>query len=183
MDGNVVLIGLLIFLARIGDVTLGTLRTISIVQGRAITAWFLGFFEILVWVVAASHVLNNFDSPLYVICFALGFATGNYVGIRIEQWLAFGEQVVRIFSRATRRMVDDLREAGFRVTCFPGEGRSGPVNLLFIEVKRKDVARLVRRAGELDPECFYLVDDIRSSARPALLPTSATGWRAVFKKK
>jgi uncharacterized protein YebE (UPF0316 family) len=183
MNWDVAAVGSLIFLARIGDVTLGTIRTICIVQGRALTAWFLGFFEILIWLFAAAQVFTNLDSPIYAIIYALGFATGNYVGIKVEQWLAFGHQIVRIFTRSNGLMMDGLRTDGFRVTTFPGEGRSGPVNLLFIETRRKDVSRVIRRAGELDPECFYLVDDIRHSARPAALPTPPTGWRAVFKKK
>lgn len=180
---QVLLTSLLIILARIGDVSLGTLRTISVIHGRRSIAWLLGFGEILVWLFAVSQVLHNLDQPLYAICYAIGFATGNYVGITLDEWLAFGEQVVRVFTRQGPVLAAALRAEGFRVTEFEGRGRSGPVHLLFIEVPRRHARRLVRRARDLDPRCFWVLDDVRYVSTTTPRPVQPTGWRAILKKK
>lgn len=183
MSLEVLLACLLIMLARIGDVTLGTIRTISVVQGRALLAWVLGFFEVLIWILAVSKVITNLDSPVYAVAYAFGFACGNYVGIKIEAYLAFGRQVVRVFTRRGKEVADALRGHGHLVTSFEGQGREGHVSLLFIETRRRLTARLLREAAVADPECFYLVDDIRLAAHPAPLHPSPTGWRSIRKKK
>jgi uncharacterized protein YebE (UPF0316 family) len=183
MNTTVALACFLIILARIGDVTLGTFRTICVVQGRAVTAWFVGFFEILIWIFAVSQVIHNLDSPFYSVSYALGYASGNYLGIKVESYVAFGQQVIRIFTRKGRVLADSVRELGFRVTSFDGEGRGGHVHLLFIETPRRDTPRLLRHAARADPECYYLVDDIRLAAHPAAVFQNPTGWRAVLKKK
>lgn len=183
MNLEVLGICVLIVLARITDVSLGTIRTICVVQGRAVLAWALGFCEILIWIFVVSRVIQNLNVPAYAIAYALGYASGNFVGINLERRLAFGEQVVRIFTRAAESMPRLLRERGFRVTEFSGMGRDGPVNLLFIETTRREVPRVVRCAAEADPQCFYMIDDIRLAATPTALRQSSTGWWGIFKKK
>jgi len=182
-DPTIVATCLLIFLARIADVSLGTLRIISVVQGRAFTAWLLGFLEVLIWLVTVSHVVHHLDYPIYALFYALGYASGNYIGVRFEAYLALGEQVVRVFTRTGDCMADALRSLGFRVTSFDGHGRGGPVRLLFIETKRRDVPRILASASSVDPECFYLVDDIRLASYPTMLHPMPTGWRAILKRK
>jgi uncharacterized protein YebE (UPF0316 family) len=172
----------LIVIARIADVSLGTIRTICVVQGRAALAWVLAFMEILIWIFVVSRVITNLDTPAYAIAYALGYATGNFVGITLEKRLAFGRQVVRIFTRAAGT-VPRLRELGYRVTEFTGRGRDGAVELLFIETTRREAPRLLECAAEADPQCYYLVDDIRLAANPAALRQRSTGWWGVFKKK
>jgi len=183
MTPEVLVVGLLIMFARIADVSLGTVRTLAIVQGRANVAWVLGFSEVLIWLFAVSHVIRHLESPVYAICYALGYATGNYVGVKIESWLAFGEQVVRVFTRAKGGVSDALRDEGFRVTSFEGRGRGGPVELVFIETKRRETPRLLKEVARLDPECFYLVNDIRMAAYPAMVQPAPSGWRAILKRK
>lgn len=88
MDSTVVITCLVIIIARITDVALGTLRTVFVVQGRRGIAWIVGFFEILIWVVVVSKVIASLTEPVYAFAYALGYATGNYVGITLEGWLA-----------------------------------------------------------------------------------------------
>lgn len=164
MDFTVPLMCVLIFLARIGDVTLGTLRTVAVIYGRRLTAWTLGFFEVLIWIFVVAAVIGKAQTePLYAIFYALGFATGTFVGITIEQHISFGRQVVRIFTRLGHQMADTLRDEGWRVTQFDGRGRSGPVALLFIETPRKRTPELTARAREIDQSCFYVIDDVRAA--------------------
>ncbi len=169
-----------IFVARITDVTVGTIRTVMVVNGYRLAAWALGFVEVIIWVLAVSRVITQLDTPAYVIAFALGAATGNFIGITIEQRLALGEQIVRVFSRKGREIAGVLRDSGHRVTEIDGRGRTGPVELLFVKTKRRDAKHIAREARRIDPECFYIVDDVRMSSAAGAL---TGGWRSLFKKK
>ncbi len=184
MDLTVALTCLLIFLARIGDVTLGTLRTVCVIYGRRHLASLLGFFEVLIWIFVVAKVIGQAQQePIYAVFYALGFATGNYIGITIEQRIAYGQQVVRIFTKLGHPVAAALRDEGWRVTQFDGRGRDGPLALLFIETSRKRTPELARRARELDASCFYVIDDIRSASAAMLSPPSTTGWRGLILRK
>lgn len=163
---------LLIILARIADVSLGTIRMVSVINGKRWPSWFLGFAEVLVWIIVVSRVIQTInESPLYPIAYALGFATGNFLGITIESRLAFGEQMVRVFTRH-EGAAEALRAEGFGVTEFDGRGRDGPIRMLFIQSPRRDVPSVLAKARELDASCFYLVDDVRLKSG-----VNAEGWR------
>lgn len=183
MDSTVLVTCLLIIAARITDVSLGTLRTVNVIQGRRGVSWVLGFFEILIWIFAVSKVIGNLQQPAYAISYALGFATGNYVGMTFEKWIAFGEQVVRVFTREGPKMAAQLRSEGFRVTSFEGEGRDGMIHMLFIEIPRRKTADIIEFARQLDPKCFYVVDDVRMASLASITLHEPTGWRAILKKK
>ena len=183
MDSTVIITCLLIIAARIADVSLGTLRMLSVMQGRRGAAWMIGFIEILIWVSVVSKVIQNLHQPAYAISYAFGFATGNYVGMTLEKWMAFGEQVVRIFTREGTKVATELRAENLRVTSFHGEGRDGPVQLLFIEAPRKDTYHITKLARKIDPKCFYIIDDIRTASPAQMMLQQPTGWRAILKKK
>ena len=183
MDSFVLLMCLGIILARITDVSLGTLRTMVVVQGRRKLAWVLGFFEILIWVVVVSKVIQNLSEPAYAVAYALGFATGNVVGITLENWLAFGEQVIRVFTREGETIATQLRSEGFRVTTFAGEEGDGPVDMLFIEAPRKKISDIALFVRHIDATCSYIIDDVRAVSHTALSLHQPTGWRAILKKK
>ena len=174
---------ILIIAARVVDVSLGTIRTICVVNGRRRVAWILGFFEILIWIFAVSKVIQNLEHPAFAIAYAIGFAFGNYVGITIEKRLAFGEQVVRVFTRKGLELAEYLRGLGFRVTKFAGEGRDGPVDLLFIEIPRRIASQAAAMARRIDPECFIVVDDVRFVSASVTSGFQTTDWRAIAKKK
>ncbi|HVP73213.1 MAG TPA: DUF5698 domain-containing protein [Phycisphaerales bacterium] len=174
---------LLIILARICDVSLGTLRTVCVINGRKNLAWCLGFCEVLVWVMVVSRVIANLNIPAYAIAYAVGAATGSWVGITVEQRIAFGEQVVRIFSRKGREIAAQLRDKGWRVTEIDGRGRDGHVELLFIEVPRKAAMHVAQIARGLDPQCYFVVDDIRMTSGAMVRHYVPTGWRAATQKK
>lgn len=162
MTASIVFNCLLIVLARIADVSLGTVRTVAVINGRRTFAWFLGFVEVLIWVLVVSAVIQQISQHwAYPVAYALGFATGNYIGITIEQYFAYGHQVVRVFTRQGEEMSRKMREKGLPVTMFEGQGRDGPVQMLFIETRRKTVKEVTRHARMIDGACFYLVDDIR----------------------
>ncbi len=178
------LICLLIFLARISDVTLGTIRTMAIVNSQRTLAWCLGFFEVLIWIYAVSATLQGaLESPLLAVAYALGFATGNYVGITVEKKLARGEQVVRIFTRCGPEVARQIRCLGVGVTQLQGEGRDGRIDVLFVKTRRRDTPRVTATARRSDEACFYTVDTIRYSSNVALAAARQSTFRSVLKMK
>ncbi|MBN2468173.1 MAG: DUF2179 domain-containing protein [Deltaproteobacteria bacterium] len=174
---------LLIIVARITDVSLGTLRTVFIVHGRKGIAFVVGFIEILIWLVVISSVIKNLDKPIYAVSYAFGFGLGTYVGITIEAWLKAGEQVIRTFTRKGGEIATGLRSSGYIVTQFEGTGREGPISLLFLKTDRRKVAEVVDYVTGIDPDCFYIIDNVRLSSGRKIRYQSPTGWRAILKKK
>jgi uncharacterized protein YebE (UPF0316 family) len=163
MTASILLNCLLIVLARVADVSLGTVRTVAVINGRRTVAWLLGFVEVLIWVLVVSAVIQQISQHwAYPVAYALGFATGNYIGITIEQYFAYGHQVIRVFTRQGEEMSRKMREKGLPVTMFEGQGRDGPVQMLFIETQRKCMREVITHARTLDGACFYLIDDIRA---------------------
>jgi uncharacterized protein YebE (UPF0316 family) len=165
MDWNVLFGAALIFGARIADVSLGTLRTVAVINGRKTVAWALGFCEVLIWVLVVSQVITTVrENFVNAVAYALGFATGNFVGIMIEQYFAFGRQIVRVFTRDGGSMADSMRSKGLVVTEFEGKGRDGPVAMLFVETERRSAQDVVDLAREVDPDCYYTIGDIREAS-------------------
>jgi uncharacterized protein YebE (UPF0316 family) len=152
----------LIFCLRIVDVSLGTIRTISVVEGRLRLSVLLGFFEVLIWITAVSQVIQRIDeSPLLLLAYAAGFASGNAVGILIEQRIAMGTCVVRFISMERGPLLADaLRENGRPVTTFVGQGRDGERQLVYVIVPRKQVGTLLDAARAVDPGVFYVVERV-----------------------
>lgn len=173
-----------IFCFRVVDVSLGTVRTLFVVQGRLVTAVFIGFVEVLIWVTAVSQVIVRIhESPVLVVAFAGGFAAGNAVGILLERRLAFGTCVLRMI---VRKNGDDvaraLRETGHTVTTFDGEGRDGIRKMVYTTCPRRELKKVIDVAKTFDTELFFVVDRFSQSGYLGPLP-HPTGWRAVFKKK
>jgi uncharacterized protein YebE (UPF0316 family) len=178
--------GVLVFLVRIVDVSLGTIRTISTVQGRTRTAFLLGFIEVSMWLGVIAAIVNRVAAkPILGVFYALGFSTGNVVGILIERRLAFGHTVLRVFTpEKGTELAAALREAGHPVTSFEGAGGSGPVTEVCVVCWRRDLPRVLAIMGDVVPDAFYVTEPVgivRSFRRPTMQPP--TGWRAVLKKK
>ena len=161
MNITVFLTFLLIVLARVTDVTLDTIRTVSIVQGRRTFAAILGFFQALVYVCAIAKVLLNMDHPVYALAYGLGFAIGTYLGIAIEQRLAFGHQLASLFTRKGVELAKVLRAAGYRLVEVKGRTREGDLAILYVEIPRRQADKLIRDAGAVDETCFCIVNDVR----------------------
>lgn len=179
-------LGVLIFCARVADVSAGTVRTISIVQGRTLLAFVLGFVEISLWLAVIAAVLSRIlAEPVLGVFYALGFSTGNVVGIKLERRLAFGHMVLRVVSRGRAQdLCQALRDAGQGVTTFAGQGRDGPVTLLYVACRRRDLPRLADLVEAIEPGAFFIAEpagQVSKLMRPHL--QTATGWRAMFKKK
>lgn len=176
---------LFIFCARVVDVSMGTLRTICVVRGMRFTAACLGFFEVSIWVTAISGVLMHLDHWYNVVAYAGGFATGNIVGIFIEQKLAIGMQIIRIISCSQSAAVAaGLRLAGFGVTEVKGHGLRGQVSISFVVAPRKDAVKVIQVAQRIDPEVVSTIEDVRSAHLHSLAAeTAPPAVRSFVKKK
>lgn len=158
-----VIIPALIFLARIMDVTLGTLRIVFISKGDKIIAPLLGFVEVLVWLVAITQVMQNLSNIASYFAWAAGFATGNFLGLRIEQKLALGQVVVRVITvDSGDELISRLTNRGYRLTALDAKGSRGKVNLLFMILKRKKLQEVIQIIRDYNPNAFYSIEDVRS---------------------
>ena len=165
LDSNLfawVVLPLLIFVSRILDVSIGTLRVIFVARGMKYIAPFLGFFEVLIWLVAIGQIMQNLTAPIYYIAYAGGFAAGTFIGIWIEGKLAIGVVSLRIITRSgADELIGALRESHFGVTSIDAEGATGPVKIIYMLLWRQDLDKAISFVKHFNPNAFYSVEDIR----------------------
>ena len=183
------LLTMAIFVARILDVSLGTVRTIVVFRGHRILAAAIGFVEIIIWVLAAGQVLQNLDAWYLIVAYAAGFGAGNYIGIWLESKLALGREMVSAISyRADGELAKILRERGFRAIDVDADmGRGPPVDLVLTVTRRRRVPELLRTILETDPEAQYSVTDVKVAHEgfdPAMIrPRGLWAWPSPSKRK
>lgn len=155
----------LIFLARMSDVTLATLRNIFVAKGFKNIVPIIGFFEVLIWLLAARQVFGKLSNPMCFIAWAGGFSTGTYIGMRLDEYLALGMQMVRIITNQdSTELISELSKKNHGVTLVEGQGAMGPVKLIFTVVKRKNMPEITKTIQSCTPDAFYSVEDVRSSS-------------------
>jgi len=158
-----VIIPLLIFLGRIIDVTLGTIRIIMVSRGLKYLAPIFGFFEILVWLIALGQIMNNLSNPLHYVAYAGGFAAGNFVGIYIADKLALGTVCVRLITtKDIVQLKENLTTEHFGYTIVEGEGTLGKVHVIFTIIKKKNLMKLYKITHKSNPEAFISIEEIQS---------------------
>ena len=152
----------LIFVARVCDVSLATVRTLMVVQGRKMQAAVIGFFEVTIYIVALNKVVSSLDNPMNLLFYALGFAAGNYVGITIENKIALGNLGAQIILKTddNKELVDRLRDNNFGITVMSGYGKDGPREVLNVALNRKDLMKLKNLVYEYDEKAFITVNNI-----------------------
>jgi len=175
----------LLFFSRVADVSLGTLRIISVVRGRTLLSVCLGFAEMSIFIVALSQlVLNVSEHPLLILAYAGGFATGNASGIFLERRLAFGSSIILMISlEKGKTIAARLREMGQRLTTVEGEGRDGPRTMLYVTVARRDQERVIKAAREIDPKLFYVLDHCSETSYASRLQEPFFRWRFFLMRK
>lgn len=163
---SALLFTLLIFGLRITDMSLDTLRVLFVMRGRKSAAWICGFFQSALFVLAITTVLKNLDNPLNIVAYAAGFATGNVIGIMIEERLALGYTDLRIISsRRGDAIAQSLRLQGYAVTEIAGRGKDGTVNVLSCSVLRKNTDRVIQAVKEIDDNAFITAEEVRALQR------------------
>jgi uncharacterized protein YebE (UPF0316 family) len=170
---------ILIFLLRITDVSLGTLRVLYTVRGQRLTAASLGALEAGVFIFAITTVFKHLDNPLNMVGYALGFSCGTALGMTLERWIASGYVLARVISREkSAELLGAMRAASFGVTAIDGAGMAGKVLVLFIVARRKRSGAMLQLVREIDPKAFISIDPV-SPAMGGYLPI--TGAAAVRK--
>jgi len=161
---SIVLQALLIFSARIIDVSIGTLRMILLVKGQRRIASVLGFFEVMIYLIVLGKVVENINKPILLIAYCLGYAAGNIIGSKIEERLSIGRVVAQVIVKEMlEELVQELRAAGFGVTIFTGEGKEGISHMLNIILDRKQVRKLHEIIDGCECGAFITTVDVRSS--------------------
>jgi len=146
---------LLIMCMRICDVTIGTFRTLLVVQGKKYHAGLAGFFEVLIWIFAMRYIVQHMDQTINLVGYAAGYAIGNILGITLEQRFSIGYGQVTIISKHfADKIADELRKSQFGVTIIPGEGSRGGVSILIVIARRKDFRFIKKMVDGIDKECF-----------------------------
>jgi uncharacterized protein YebE (UPF0316 family) len=159
---NYVILPLLIFVARITDQTIGTLRLIYAAKGYKYLAPIAGFFESLIWLTAISQIMQHLDNVYCYLAFAGGFAMGNLLGIYLEQKISIGVVLVRIILKKYDPLLgENLKAAGFGFTLMDAVGREGSVKILFSTIHRRNLKKYLKIVYNIRPNAFYTVEDIR----------------------
>jgi len=162
---------LMIFCARICDVSIGTMRIIFVSKGKRNIAPLLGFFEVLIWIIVVSRVMQNLDNYLTYVAYAAGFATGNYVGMIIEERLAVGVQLIRVITHHQgSELVRQLSEGGFGATMVDAHGAREKVALIYTIVPRNDLDKVLGIINSFNPRAFYSIEDIKSTSEGIFPP-------------
>lgn len=152
----------LIFFARMIDVSMSTIRTLMVMQGRKFQAAFLGFFEVGIYVIVLGKVVNSLDNPMNLLSYCLGYAAGNYVGIMIESKIALGNLSAQIILKTANNniLIETLRESKFGVTSVEGQGIEGPREILTVALNRKSLPVLKKIVDTIDPNAYITVNSI-----------------------
>ena len=160
-----VVVPLLIFCARICDMSMDTIRVIFMSKGIKYFPAIIGFFEVIIWLVAIGQVMNNMTNVICYIAYGAGFATGTFIGMAIEEKLSLGLTSVRIITKEDpTELMKYLRANDYGVTSINGEGGTGPVKMVFTIIKRKDLNHVVSIIKEYHPKAFYSVEEVKSVA-------------------
>jgi uncharacterized protein YebE (UPF0316 family) len=160
---NWVVLPMLIAIARIMDVTIGTIRLIFVSRGYKYIAPLLGFLEVIIWLLAISQIMQHLDNIMCYIGYGAGFAAGNYIGIFLVEKMSLGTVVIRIIPKKdTTELVTRLREANYGVTSIAAEGKTGPVQVLFSIVKRKDLKEALQLVNSYSPNAFYTIEEVQT---------------------
>lgn len=160
---NYVILPLLIAIARIMDVSVGTIRLIFVSRGYKYLAPALGFVEVIIWLLAIGQIMQQLDNFMSYIGYGAGFAMGNYIGIILVEKMSIGTVVVRIIPKKdVTNLINHLREANYGVTMVGAEGKNGPVQMLFSIVKKKNLAEMLTIINQHNPNAFYTIEEVQT---------------------
>ncbi len=172
---------LMIFFSRVTDVSISTLRQISVMSGRRKLAPVLGIFESLLWLFAISTIMSNLNNFACYIGYASGFATGIFVGMTLEERLALGKVMVRIVTRReASELIDQLKESRFGYTFVEGEGKRENVKIIFSVINRHDLPDLLAIIQLHNPKSFYTVESVRHASQIADYVPTLIGGGGLF---
>lgn len=172
-----VILPLLIFMARIMDVSINTIRIIYVLGGRRLTATVLGFFESFIWLMAIRQIFEHMDNWVCYVAYPGGFAMGILVGMIIEERIAYGKVIVRIITRKdVTELIAFITKNQFRYTRVASEGLDGPENLVFTVLPRENLEELLTKMKTILPTAFYTVEKVNRAADTGAVVQESTRW-------
>jgi uncharacterized protein YebE (UPF0316 family) len=175
-----IILPLLIFSARICDVTLGTIRVIFISKGIKYLAPIIGFFEVIIWLLAIGQVMNNVTNVASYIAYGAGFAFGTFAGMLIEEKLSIGLVSIRIVTKDDPgELIGYMRSKNYGVTSIDGEGATGPVKMIYSTIRREDLPLVIPVIEKYHPNAFYTIEEIKSVSE-GIFPRHRERFPAVF---
>ncbi|GAB4452605.1 MAG: DUF2179 domain-containing protein [Bacteroidales bacterium] len=179
---NYVILPIIIGLARIFDVTVGTLRIIFVSKGNKKVAPLLGFVEVLAWIIVIGEIMKSANNYACYIGYALGFATGNYIGMLVEEKLALGNLIIRIITDENQRLLKNaIVKAGFGMTVVPGYGAMGnPVDIIFMAIHRSDLEKVIMLIKENNPGAFYSIEELKYVSEGVFPNNSKKGFSQIL---
>ena len=156
------LLPFLIFMARICDVTIGTIRIVMVAKGEKIWAPILGFFEVLIWLIAITRIIQNMDNWICYFAYGAGFATGNYIGLKLEEKLALGIVKIQIITmKDASALIQALKESGYGVTHQEAHGANQEVSVIYSIIKRSEIPKVESIVETYNPNAFYSIEDVK----------------------
>ncbi len=157
-----VLIPLLILVARVLDVTLGTVRMIFISKGEKLFSALVGFFEITIWLLALTRIMDNLTNVYAYLAYAIGFSFGTYLGVLVEERIHLGKVIVRVTtSKDSKKIIKELRDKRYTFTCIGVDGPNGKVESLHIILDKKHMNTLLNYIVKFDKKAFYTVEEAK----------------------
>jgi uncharacterized protein YebE (UPF0316 family) len=160
-----VVLPLMIFCARVCDMSLDTIRVIFMSKGIKYLPAIIGFFEVIIWLLAIGQVMNNLTNVVCYIAYGAGFATGTIVGMAIEEKISLGLTSVRIVTKKDPAdLIQYLRTHNYGVTSIDGDGATGKVKMVFTIIKRQDLPHVISIIKQFNPAAFYSVEEVKSVA-------------------
>lgn len=173
-----VVLPFLIFIARIADVTIGTIRLIFVARGMKVLAPLAGFFEVLIWLVVIGQIMQHLANPLCYVAYAAGFASGNFIGMMLVERLALGSVIIRIITQKDASgLVESLKQHRFGVTVLEGRGVQGNVQVIFMVVKRAHLEEVQRLIHQFHPQAFYTIEEV-GDVEKGVFPIEKNRWKA-----
>ncbi len=167
-----VILPLLIFCARIMDQSIGTMRLIFLSKGMKFLAPFLGFFEVIIWLLAVSQIMQHLDNWLCYIAYGAGFAMGNFIGMKLEERISLGTVIIRVFlTNDSHELISSLQQQDFGLTTVDAEGSKGKVKLLFSVIRRKEIKGFIETIQQFNPGAFYTIEEVKSTSEGVFRPS------------
>lgn len=152
---------LLIFLARILDVSLGTIRIVFVSRGLKYFAPIVGFFEVIIWLLAIRVIMQNLNNAACYIAYGAGFGIGTFIGILIEKKIAIGMSIIRIITQKdATELINHLSSMGYGITSLDAQGSKGAVNVIYMVIKRHDFGIISEIIQKFNPKAFYTVEEV-----------------------
>jgi uncharacterized protein YebE (UPF0316 family) len=182
-----ILLPVFIFLARICDQSIGTMRLIFLSKGMKYIAPMLGFFEVIIWLLAVGQIMQHLDNWLCYIAYGAGFAMGNFIGISLEERLSIGTSIIRvILSGNSPELFSALKSHNFGLTILDAEGAKGKVKIIFSIIRRKEIQVFLRTLHDYHPNAFYTIEDVKEAKEGVFKRSSqkslSGGFAALLKK-